>query len=425
MSESIINCKLKTLTPVHIATDSEYGSSEFIIDKLYAKKKNKEGKIEKVEVNVLKRISIDKYFLKLSSKEQKQFLKDLTNKKFNLENGIKKYDIPISKEFTRYISYLKSPRFSNDIKENVKTLDEIYIPGSSIKGAIKTALLYEIINETDVHIINNMLIKFFDKRSHREKTNVDYRKYNGWIDNIFSNTSRNSAQYSIMRFLQISDTSTIKNPSVFNAFTLKAKESSKSKEDAQVHDSIDSFEVWKKSNKSSNWNKQKSKISPKSKEDLYDIHRGSSNYLETTGTGKLFNFNMNLTFNKSKFKDLAIQDKENIISLDNIKESLYKFSNDYIDYEIKFAEMYEIEKLGKTYKQIKKSNSLESPLIRLGAGSGFLGTTIGMKIKEFDEDTFKLVSKSAYKYYDFEFPKSRKLIKDSYTPLGWAKLIFS
>ena len=38
----------------------------------------------------------------------------------------------------------------------------------------------------------------------------------------------------------------------------------------------------------------------------------------------------------------------------------------------------------KFYKSIESKNTVDAPLLKIGAGSGFLATTIGLKIKEYD-----------------------------------------
>ena len=74
---------------------------------------------------------------------------------------------------------------------------------------------------------------------------------------------------------------------------------------------------------------------------------------------------------------------------------------------------------------MEKQNSLSSPLLRLGSGSGFLSTTVGLKIKKYDEDLFdKIRDGTRGKTYDYQFPKSRKITQVGGLPLGWIKLNF-
>ena len=73
---------------------------------------------------------------------------------------------------------------------------------------------------------------------------------------------------------------------------------------------------------------------------------------------------------------------------------------------------------------IYKKNTVDAPLLKIGAGSGLMATSIAMKLKEYDPASFDRVRKSFRRSYDFEFPKSRKVTKQG-KPFGWVKLEFN
>jgi len=378
-----LECSLKTITPIHIGSGGDYGTSEFIT-----------GEIGKTKV--IKRIKIDEYFLSLPKPERKILLEKLT-KRFFLDS-----EKPISTNFNRYISRLKCSKPNKEISETIKTLDKIYIPGSSIKGAIKTALFY--CNVDEEFIINlkesGKIYTYFDKKG-KEKATIDDNDYKNILNSFFANASENLSRYNILRFLKISDTSSYKNPSIYSSSTLKA---------IQI-------------------------AHQRYKEPKYDIHRGSNRFLETIEEGILLKFKIYPDYNKEFYDNseskvqLGISDKEEIIDMNNIKKSLYTFSRDYIQHEYKFAKEYEIEGLAEKYLYLHKHNTEKQPLIRIGSGSGFLGNTIALKIKKFSEETgdnfYDLIKKTAHKHGEI-FPKSRKFIKsekNKYIPLGWVRII--
>ena len=79
----------------------------------------------------------------------------------------------------------------------------------------------------------------------------------------------------------------------------------------------------------------------------------------------------------------------------------------------------------KFYSNLEKQNSLDNPVLKLGAGSGFLSTTIGLKIKKYDENLFdKIRNGTRGKTYDYSFPKSRKITQVGGLPLGWIQFSF-
>lgn len=61
----------------------------------------------------------------------------------------------------------------------------------------------------------------------------------------------------------------------------------------------------------------------------------------------------------------------------------------------------------------------------MGGGSGFLATTVGLKIMDHDETIFERIRKGTRgKTYDYSFPKSRKITQVGGMPLGWIQLYF-
>ena len=89
-----------------------------------------------------------------------------------------------------------------------------------------------------------------------------------------------------------------------------------------------------------------------------------------------------------------------------------------------------ISYLEKFYKKREKLNTPDKPMLKIGGGSGFLATTIGLKIKEHDDYNFddyfeKVRSITKGKSYDYCFPKSRKVTFRGGYPLGWVQLSFN
>ena len=70
-----------------------------------------------------------------------------------------------------------------------------------------------------------------------------------------------------------------------------------------------------------------------------------------------------------------------------------------------------------------KINSLDSPVLKIGAGSGFLATTLALKIKDIDPMLFDEIRQKK-RGYGYCFPKSRKITKNTHKPLGWVQLSF-
>ncbi|MDR2967898.1 MAG: type III-A CRISPR-associated RAMP protein Csm5 [Methanobacteriaceae archaeon] len=374
-------CKIQTLTPVHIGSGNKYSPSEYVSPEL----KNKKGNI----IHLIRRINFDKYYSSLSDDKKDEFLENITNFNFKLNE----FDSEIPKKFKRYNSINKtSNKFPKEIIEHIRTLDELFIPGSSLKGAIKTAIVYNLIDYS--HLDD---IKYLFKRG---KFGEFIHPFENFTNSFFSSQKGGkSAQYNISKFFQVFDSSTIQTADVHNIISIMGK-----------RDSYDGFQYYKRNN------------------------RLVESFFETIPNKKSLKSKISINYNPNIYKKLNLKNKENLIDITNIKEYIYNFSKDIIDYELEFLDKYSYSnndlstvnsKLIKYYEQLNNINTLETPIIKLGAGSGFMAMTIGIKIKNLDGSLFERIRNSLRgENYGYEFPKSRKIIERSNMPLGWVKLKF-
>lgn len=371
-----MKCNVQVLSPVHIGSGERYTASEYIPSKA----KTKKGNI----LNIIKRIDVSNYFLSLDDDKKDDFLADLSNPNFDL----KSFDKKIPNEYTKYRAINKSKKEivpTQEITEAIKTLNELYIPGSSIKGAIRSAILYY---ELDDDLISN-ISRFVINNQGR----VNRRNYTKWMNDIFtSNKAPTPAQGDIMKFLQVSDSTTIKSPTIYDVATVMA-----------------SFRIGH--NEFYSRNKR--------------THEPTLSFLETIARGNNLTFELNNNYDYEVFRKLGLENKKHLIDFDNIKKSIFIFSKALINHEIEFAQDYDINYLEKFYRNIEKQNSIDSPLLKVGAGSGFLSTTVGLKIKKYDERLYdKIADGTRGKNYDYAYPKSRKITQTGGLPLGWVKLSF-
>lgn len=371
-----MKCNIKVRSPVHIGSGDSYVASEYV----KSKAKTKKGDI----LNIIKRMNVSNYFLSLEEDKKDEFLSELSNPNFNLKD----FDNKIPNTYMKYRAIDKSKKEitpNQEITEAIKTLNELYIPGSSIKGAIKSAILYHVIDD-------EMILDISDKVIRRDGS-VDNRQYSNFINRIFtSNKAPNPPQGDIMKFLQVTDTSTVKSPTIFDVATVMA-----------------SFRLGH--NEFYSRNKR--------------THEPTLSFLETINRGNNLSFDINNHYDYDVFKKLGLDNKKHLIDFENIKKSVYIFSKDLIKHEKEFAEDYNIKYLSKFYNNLEKENSIDTPLLKIGAGSGFLSTTIGLKIKKYDENLFeKIRDGTRGKTYDYSFPKSRKITQVGGMPLGWVQLSF-
>lgn len=349
---------LETFSPLHIGAGERYSGSEFI-----------------VKSNEMMRVDINKIYALLDEKNKQIFLDSLEDPFFRLNDFVNKIKIPVS-EAKLYSSSLKT-NIPIEIIEHIKTGFKGYIPGSSFKGAIRTAILSAFIGEKEV----NELGKIFTMKNPWQMN----REAERFIDGFFSSGTNRDPNIDFMRFIQISDFIPVKNLCIYNIQSLEAGEKN-----------------WK-------WYHRNGRV--------------VQSYLETIAAGEQLEGEMHLTYKNNIHQSLGLQGKKDIINIIEIKRLIYNFSSNIIEHEIKFSERYNINFLLEFYENLKKVNKADSPVIKLGNGSGYLATTIGLEIKK-NPVVYEIVRNSLRgRSYAFEFPKSRRIVMEEKMPLGWCRLI--
>ncbi len=350
---------LETLSPVHIGSGEKYSGSEFLI-----------------KSNEIIRLDVNKIFTLLNQKDKDILVDYLEDPNFRMEDFLKGKNIPIS-EAKLYSLELKAG-IPNEINEHIKTDFKGYIPGSSLKGAVKTAILSAFIGDKEVNEIGSI----FSISNQRQRD----READEFIRGVFSSNGGKKSSYSdFMRFVQISDFVPVRHLHIRNVQSLEAEGNNW---------------IWYRRN-----------------------GRIVQTYLEAIEVGDRLEGEIHLTYKEKIFQRLGMGGKRDILDLTEIKRLIHSFSSNIIEHEISFSKRYNIDFLLNFYEHLKKVNKEDSPLIKLGQGAGYLATTIGLELKRnpavFDDVRKSLRGKS----YSFEFPKTRKIVVEEKMPLGWCRLI--
>lgn len=225
--------QLNCLTPVHIGSGSKLNKNEYIFDKnngiVYLLQQNKwleflynyEPETPKQKINTTSIKGFEALAQAMGCKT-KDFLQEY--KKFIINNAGSKNpkslyqwcrdnDIKMSAAAKCALAetYISSEKNDlNDMMPFVRHADgSIYIPGSSIKGAVRTALLYEMIKKAPQY--NSWQRELKNINPHDKKTygklaktieKAVFNKYTGFFDNKGVVTD---ARADIMRGLRIGD----------------------------------------------------------------------------------------------------------------------------------------------------------------------------------------------------------------------------
>lgn len=182
--------RLKTKTPVHIGTGIRYGPGEFF-----------------VTGGMVRRVSPERMYRALSEGRRDDFFMAIERDedRFNLERFLR----PGERDgFDRYAlknAYGAEVPAIKEIRECIKTgFDEPYIPGSSIKGSIRTALLWDVAKDDPSFV--PAIQRDLSSNDRRMKERIG----KGYESRIFSTKTKNDGpdgdpKYDLLKFLQVSD----------------------------------------------------------------------------------------------------------------------------------------------------------------------------------------------------------------------------
>jgi len=382
--------QIKTLSPIHIGNGEKYNGLSYIED-------IKSHQIFIIEFEKIKKI--------LNQKEIESFMDWVLTEKDPSWFKFCKYKLnspQLQNEFKKSALY-RLDNYSHeklrDIECFIKQNNKLYLPGTEIKGAIRTAVTYYLLKKENYW---NWLKEQLDEFDSAHKG--DLKKIAGqkgrWVNDIkkrlvnkmseiekklqnqlFIAGKINDSKYDLFKFLHISD-SELKEP--YQCLFISSLKT-------------------------------------------LNINREFNIFQELCKNGQNFICDFKLENNPLILNKLGFNDEQKwvISDIKNIFQCCYEFSDRLLKEEINYTH-YPKEVKNKL-NQIKELNSKDSPIIRIGKNEGYLSVTVGLLVKDKDKNLYDNVLSHATKNtsYPGEFPKTRRivnLLNGGYDTLGWAKM---
>jgi len=424
------------LSPVHVGSGEKYGKMDFLVRDI----RENPQKIGIINFDILASV-LGKDVNDLPAWIEEQRYPDI----FYFLKELNKYDIK-DKLFKQ--SLYQMPFYFREDKNNKKFFRDIsvcikdmkrrpYIPGTELKGAIRTAVLYNLLQDPDTFsYLKGLLLDFrkeyepfldlvMDKKDHKwnnalkpaDVNNIsgDYwRRLPLWLKKDMVNgylrvatlkkelynkmtklkveerliakalrvPGKNDAKYDCMKFVQVSDTEPFRQSDMMAA-------------------------------------------------EVMVINTGPVPLCEEFIRESSSTCTFSLEDNNCKWEKLSFQDcQKKVLSREELFTMIYNFSARLLQEEL----VYFTDGPGKQYTQIRehlerisRANSAGSPVLRLGKDEGFFSLTIGLCVKDKDEDLYyktivPVTKNTSYSNPPPGFPKTRKVIdygNDSFAPIGW------
>lgn len=413
--------KIKTLTPVHIGTGKKLGKLEFFNNH---------------------RISYDKLFELIDEEKQEEFIGWIEqNLNIDVRSIQNQFKLKTNEIINKCGLYFISGSFQRDVNEGIKdSSNKLFIPGSSLKGSLRTALMYKVLKDKENFVLNHIqwligearkivqerkkldpLKKAADDKLERESfiCGVE-REKNNRTEIVFDDQ-----KYDLLKLIKISDSSTVSTKdegeiSELQVYALKKipahksfriyTESIKDMVNSEFDISVD-IEFIKKAkeelNKPNTDFGKKYFIGIEQKlKDLFDI-----------------DIKNDTEFNEEKIIQSLIK------SWTEFGEAVSNIEKEWVN-SIKNKSNANVNSLNKLYETKNK--------VKVGFGTGFSGMTIlplllnDNVLKQKVADFYKTVgiglhnsSKSPLNINDFPFTRKYSNNQNIYSGFGWVKIFTS
>ena len=255
----------------------------------------------------------------------------------------------------------------------------IYIPGSSIKGAIRTSILYGIItsNSKNIKELRRILLIKLKQRRKLSPQKIARDIEDRFLCGMYKIRERPipEAQRDLLRGLIVSDGKPLPENSA-SVIMIKLLEDSKERDLTLVE-----------------------AINP-GIESIHEI--------------KLDDAFLDVIANRMKLSD-------RVEFLHKLPEVINNFYLEVLKHEMNYAKKMKWSKLETFYIRLRKEieRDKDSFLIRIGWGSGWISTTIGLILKNYLPDLMSMIRRTLKMgIRGKDFPLSRK-VSHNYEPLGW------
>lgn len=385
---AMIRYKISIESPVHIGSGEKLGSMDLVVQN---------GRVFLIDLN--------KVLSELKNKGENPLVLydeiERSGSHFSFKNFLDKRKIDVEVVSRASFSCRGRP---NNVSTFIKNAFGVpLLPGSSLKGAIRTALTWYFLKDENMRSKIEVTLKGILETVRRAKDERERRRASGhWkrrigpqLENLIFYGKEKDPQYDMNKAVTVTDAS-------FEADLLElalCKTFTVTRENSLVPKSYDVFVE---------------AIMPGNKGGTTDI-------------------SLNSYFLKRKLSELGF-DKGRVDLLREFPRICNEFSKNVIEYELEFLRYYKLPELVQFYENLLDSlpGKNNEFLLRLGSGIGWISTTVGLILKEnphlLEEirREFGLGRRRNQPYYVPEFPKTRKLIMDKETPkypLGWIRLV--
>ncbi|MDQ7040782.1 MAG: type III-A CRISPR-associated RAMP protein Csm5 [Rhodothermus sp.] len=227
-----ITLKLTTRSPVHIGTGRELEAFEYLIHDGYFWRLHPD-RLTMFLLEAAGNEAVDQFASWISqvaerlttapnNREQSRLRQSITIRNFLRhiagQSNLEQRFLASLPELASYYMPTTQAHFRQLIREQLKTPDgKLYVPGSSLKGALRTCLLYQVLTEADKKTVNRWRQHFAEELKQLKKRKRKAQFLAKWLEQeVFfcgvrrrEDISWGDAQYDLLKFLMVSDSTAV------------------------------------------------------------------------------------------------------------------------------------------------------------------------------------------------------------------------
>ena len=371
--------QLKTITPVHIGT----GETLSQIDGFY-------------DNGRWHRIDLDAVLAAVPESELNRLTIAMGQRNFQWRQYL-----PTNQPFARYTLPCPEDPRETEIREAMKNpSSRPMIPGSSIKGAIRTALLWGLIDDD-----NQEAQEAFKYSVNYLKEQLRRKPNRSWAgQEIERRVLGKDPNHDLMRTVQVSDTA----PSPIEALEIGVTWTVTLNQDGEL--------IQKR-----------------------EGNREYKTFVEQIRAEQTLDFSIKIDktlFRQREKGELGYSDRQEQVVCEELAEVCNFVAKDLAKEEAEFYDYYRLPELANFYESL--SNQIENLpdggfVLSIGWGTGYRAKTVTQLLTGDDDDLMMRFrqhyrlgrSRSQEDYYDDEFPKTRRVLYDRQRPkslLGWVQI---
>jgi CRISPR-associated protein Csm5 len=399
--------QIKTLSPLHIGNGESFKPLSYVMDMNFVYILNMEAFFKELE-RIGKREDylswLEPILYRLSdlsnriaeARDNPELKRDLNRQRIDLENQLSVEQFIKKKignnpvEFAKNCVLYKAPFSLPPQRDGFKTFIKdgngyVYIPGTEIKGAIRTSLLYSLLKDNSNYgILKSEVEKFktvfksgvTPKEKIRALKNISRE-----LEGRLLRGNENKAHFDFLKLILVSDTAYI-TPDKLRVETTK----------------------------------------------MLGTERYTKTWVETIIPNIELTFELSIN-KKTDLRRLGIERLKDWLHEEKLLEACYYRSQEILEIESQYFSKSSILPM---INRLKEQNKKDSPLIRMGAGQGFLGITIDLIMKKKGDQAYEVIREGVsfqrrWRTQRENFPKTRRVVIDKNAKenalMGWAKII--